>query len=329
MFAMEKKSFIYKEHPIIRQIFIAFVSVFILIGASSVLRGCLQIIDSQDASRLEVSMWMTCIIFIAHSLLFAYDIYANRRSKIQLFTSAGSFLIFFVLGIVGFFFVGNLTFLNVALCIYYFTQGARRILTFLSKRTKRAFIFYGVLAFLFFVLFATSCFENEALFIAYLLFGFIEIGISLGTIVSYSFKSLRFGILLKIIKKTYAAEIFVGMFTMMIAFSFALYDFEPEFQSYGDALWYCFTTITTIGYGDYAVKSVIGRILLVILGTYGIVVVAVITSIIVNFYTETKELSEEKKSKEEGKPQIEASPVKEDPSPEKETIVLENQQKQE
>ena len=44
--------------------------------------------------------------------------------------------------------------------------------------------------------------------------------------------------------------------------------------------------MTTIGFGDLTAVTDFGRILSVILGAYGIVVVALITSIIVNFYGE-------------------------------------------
>ena len=46
--------------------------------------------------------------------------------------------------------------------------------------------------------------------------------------------------------------------------------------------------MTTIGFGDIAAASLAGRIMSVILGVYGIVVVALITSIIVAFYGEMK-----------------------------------------
>ena len=46
--------------------------------------------------------------------------------------------------------------------------------------------------------------------------------------------------------------------------------------------------MTTIGFGDLAATSALGRLLSVILGIYGIIVVALITSIIVNFYGELK-----------------------------------------
>ena len=54
--------------------------------------------------------------------------------------------------------------------------------------------------------------------------------------------------------------------------------------------------MTTIGFGDVAATSIEGRIISVILGCYGIVVVALVTSIIVNFYGEMKK---EKKGEEE------------------------------
>ncbi len=46
--------------------------------------------------------------------------------------------------------------------------------------------------------------------------------------------------------------------------------------------------MTTIGFGDITATTGIGRLLSVILGIYGIIVVALITSVIVNFYNEVK-----------------------------------------
>ena len=61
---------------------------------------------------------------------------------------------------------------------------------------------------------------------------------------------------------------------------------EPTITSFWDAMWYCFAVITTIGFGDFYATSLIGRVLTVILGIYGIVVVAILTSVVVNFYNE-------------------------------------------
>lgn len=95
-------------------------------------------------------------------------------------------------------------------------------------------------------------------------------------------------LLKKIIRKTYAGEILFGLLLLIVAFSMAFTILEEKKSSFLDALWYCFALITTIGFGDYAASSFLGRILSVILGIYGIIVVAIITSIIVNLYNEVK-----------------------------------------
>jgi len=102
------------------------------------------------------------------------------------------------------------------------------------------------------------------------------------------FSGLRKQTLVQIIKKTYTIEILYGLVTLTIATSIMLLTVDSSFENFWDALWYCFAVVTTIGFGDFVATSLIGRILTVILGIYGIIVVALITSIIVNFYNETK-----------------------------------------
>ena len=103
-----------------------------------------------------------------------------------------------------------------------------------------------------------------------------------------AFSQLKLKVLFKIIVKTYALEVLFGLLTMMIAFSLILMIYEPQMSAFPDALWYCFAVVTTIGFGDIQAVTHIGRAISVVLGLYGIVVVAIITSIIVNFYNETK-----------------------------------------
>ena len=80
----------------------------------------------------------------------------------------------------------------------------------------------------------------------------------------------------------------VGLLLLIFAFAYILSFVEPNMASLKDGLWYCFAIVTTIGFGDFSAVTPIGRILSVILGLYGIIVVALITSIIVNFYGEMK-----------------------------------------
>jgi len=111
------------------------------------------------------------------------------------------------------------------------------------------------------------------------------------SIMIVTFSGIKLDVLREIIRKTYAAEIISGLLLMMIAFSYAMKFTDSAINSFWDGLWYCFAVVTTIGFGDVTPTSPIARVLSVILGVYGIVVVALITSIIVNFYGEIKKES--------------------------------------
>ena len=107
------------------------------------------------------------------------------------------------------------------------------------------------------------------------------------SIMREAFAKIQLRSLTRVIQKTFAGEILLGLFFLITAFSFVFMLMEDI--HYMNALWYCFSVITTIGFGDIVVTSPICRILTVVLGIYGIVVVAVITSVIINFYNETKD----------------------------------------
>ena len=112
-------------------------------------------------------------------------------------------------------------------------------------------------------------------------------------IVSLSFSGMDMILLLKVIRKTYAADVLSGLILFMAAFSIIFPVVEKNITSFRDAIWYCFAIVTTIGFGDFAATSSLGRVMSVILGVYGIVVVAMITSVIVNFYSELKKRPDE------------------------------------
>ena len=117
-------------------------------------------------------------------------------------------------------------------------------------------------------------------------------------IAQIAFSRVKIDVLRKIVRKTYAAEILFGMLMLIVAFSIVLPQFDPGIPSFADALWYCFAVVTTIGFGDFTTATLPGRAISVVLGLYGIIVVALITSIIVNFYNETKDTADPDETEE-------------------------------
>ena len=93
----------------------------------------------------------------------------------------------------------------------------------------------------------------------------------------------------RVIVKTYAAEILAGLMIAVVGASILLPTFEPGITTFGDGLWYSFMLVTTIGFGDMTAVTPAGRLISVAVGIYGIVAMALITSILVNVYNESKE----------------------------------------
>ena len=112
--------------------------------------------------------------------------------------------------------------------------------------------------------------------------------LSLINIMSFAFSHIRLDLLQNIVRRTYAAEILFGLLMLILSSSWVLVFTEEGIATYKDALWYCFALVTTIGFGDITAVTDLGRTMSVVLGVYGIIVVALITSIIVNFYGEIK-----------------------------------------
>lgn len=61
---------------------------------------------------------------------------------------------------------------------------------------------------------------------------------------------------------------------------------EPDITRYGDALWYCYAVVSTVGFGDIVAVTLVGKIASVLLTVYALIAIAIITGVIVNFYTQ-------------------------------------------
>jgi len=96
--------------------------------------------------------------------------------------------------------------------------------------------------------------------------------------------------LYRILKQTGALSIFIYYMIFVFVSALLILLVEPEITSYADALWYCYAVISTAGFGDIVVHTFLAKIISVIVTVYSLIVIAILTGIIVNFYNEILEL---------------------------------------
>lgn len=100
----------------------------------------------------------------------------------------------------------------------------------------------------------------------------------------------RLKVLAGILKRTRADKILVGFIVFLFAVAVVIELAEPDINRYGDALWYCYAVISTAGFGDVVAVTFIGKICSVLLTVYAIFVTAIVTGVVVNFYTQMVEM---------------------------------------
>ncbi len=94
-------------------------------------------------------------------------------------------------------------------------------------------------------------------------------------------------ILKNVLKKTNADKIIAGFFVYVFITAGLILMFEPEIGSYGDALWYCYAVVTTVGFGDLQAVTFPGRFFSVLLSIYSVFVLAIATGVVVSYYGHT------------------------------------------
>ena len=233
----------------------------------------LLIIKATAESHTEV---IRHSVYLVAFLVCAVLVFLSPQNSPEVMVNAGACMRDFHFRVATFLFVGVLIF--------------SRVLTMLRDRTRNSVIF-NLMA----ILAIVAC-MIDADIISLILMIVIH---TVGHISAIAFGRLDMRTLMKIIRKTYAAEILFGIVLLIVAFSVLLAHLEEGIGSFRNALWYCFAIVTTIGFGDYSAVTTMGRILSVILGLYGLIVVALITSVIVNFYGEMKSDDEESKEEKE------------------------------
>ena len=93
-----------------------------------------------------------------------------------------------------------------------------------------------------------------------------------------------------ILKRTRADKILLGFVAFLFVMAAILWIAEPGIDRYRDALWYCYAVFSTAGFGDIVAITFIGKICSVLITVYAIYAIAIITVVVVNFYTQMVEM---------------------------------------
>ena len=85
--------------------------------------------------------------------------------------------------------------------------------------------------------------------------------------------------------------LFAAYGVFLIACCVLLCALEPEtFPVFGNAVWYAFQAITTIGFGDIVAHTTVCRVITILIGLSSLIIVALITGTVVNYYNEMMRL---------------------------------------
>jgi len=95
-----------------------------------------------------------------------------------------------------------------------------------------------------------------------------------------------------IFKRTHTYKLLTGYVIFLIISALLILIAEPGIRTFGDSLWYCYTTGVTIGFGDIVAVTMIGRIISVIISVYSLLIVGMIPAIVVSYYMEVVRASQ-------------------------------------
>lgn len=97
-------------------------------------------------------------------------------------------------------------------------------------------------------------------------------------------------VLWMILKRTRADKVLSGFVLFLFAAAAVIQLVEPNINRYGEALWYCYAVVSTAGFGDVVAVTFLGKTCSVLLTIYSIFVLAIVTGVVVNFYSQMVEM---------------------------------------
>lgn len=79
-----------------------------------------------------------------------------------------------------------------------------------------------------------------------------------------------------ILKQTKTVRFLLSFVIVFLVCTLLLWVCDPSLESYGDAIWYGFMLVTTIGFGDLHATTLSSRLISVFLGLYGVTAIGFI-----------------------------------------------------
>lgn len=82
-----------------------------------------------------------------------------------------------------------------------------------------------------------------------------------------------------IMKQTRMKRFLLSFGVVFLICTLLIWAFDPDMQTWWDAIWYGFMLVTTTGFGDLTVSTLPARLVSVVLGLYGILVIGFICGV--------------------------------------------------
>ena len=91
-------------------------------------------------------------------------------------------------------------------------------------------------------------------------------------------------IIKNIMKNTHTDKIIEGYLIFVVVSALLIRILDPAVNHFGDALWYCYSVLSTAGFGDIIATTFLTKIISVLVTIYTTFVVAIVTGVVVNYY---------------------------------------------
>lgn len=234
----------------------------------------------------NVMPWIMIGFFLIKIVMAIFDTTRFKNAKLYKGLQVLFNLIIIVLVAIFYSNIDALSFVIGASCISDLVLNLIKLV--ICRKSKDESSFFGIENIIY-ILFIVLLFINKDgnLLATSIIFGIIILYKGISNLISNNFfrKLVCLTDLGKAVNKIHGLDVLFGLLIVVTLASFILPYIEPGIPTAGDSWWYCFALITTIGFGDMVAVTTIGRILSVIIGFYGIIIVSLLTSAIVVYIT--------------------------------------------